>query len=201
MNVLSKNTTKIYITTVLTAASLSLLFFLLVMPQARSVRETRAKILDNSGKIARLSGQIQQFKETESKLAQIKKSVSDIKELFPVREDSVVLVEAVEDALARSEVAAEISITDKKETSVENGEEAEPLIKGLKNIEEVPYQLNVNGAYRNYTDLLLYMESLPYVTEITEMSFIAIQERGGSVSRKAGLADGRIKGLFFLKKP
>ena len=201
MNVLSKNTARIYITCVLIGAVLALLFFLLVMPLASSVRGTRAKILNNSVKIAKLSGEITQFKETESKLAQIKKSVADVKQLFPVREESVVLVEAVEDALARSEVAAEISITDDKEGSAANDNATEGLIKGLKNIEEVSYELDVSGDYRNYVDLLLYMESLPYGTEIVDMSFVAGQELGCVTRAKTGLASGKIRGIFFLKKP
>ncbi len=183
------------------------LVFFLVLPFASQVRDTRAKILQNQTAIEAQVTQIAEFQAAEGRLAKIKNSIADAQGLFPDREDSVNLVEALESALTRSQIAgAELNITDKKE-----GDQAGERIGGanpapvstrtLKHIEEVPFTLKYKNQYRNFTDFMQFVENLPFIIEINDFDVKAESEQtedGGL--NKTGFADGTIKGHFFIKQ-
>ena len=76
------------------------------------------------------------------------------------------------------------------------------MTANLKNIEQVPYTLSIAGTYRNFTDLFLYLENLPFWTALTDLNITAESEgtADGTTVSRTGFASGQIKGIFFLRQ-
>lgn len=225
---LKDNRFKVFFSIALFVSAVIVLAVFLVLPLASRVRETRTKIIKNQKAVEAQERQIAEFQAAESKLAKIKDSVGDVLGLFPDREASVNLVEALESALSRSQVSgAALSITDKKE-----GDQAEersqvntapvqpgplnhieelrptrtvrpeaPVQPGpLNPIEGLPFTLKYNSEYRNFTDFMQFVEHLPFIIEIRDFDVKAESEQTNEGELvKTGFADGTIKGQFFIK--
>lgn len=197
------NQSKIFFTAVvILAASLTLIFWG-VSPLLSKTRETRSQIASDRRELADLAQKIETFKQATKKLSQIENDVEDVSGIFPIREKSVKFIEAIEDAVKRSGAEATLHIIDDKDNENVTPQKVEPLMGDLMNIEEVPYSLRFNGDYKSLLALLVYLENIPYLTEITSLSSTAqyASSEIGRESLKTGFASGELKGILFLKKP
>ena len=183
---------------------LLVLFF--ILPMSARVRGTRARIIENQSKIEAQTKQIAEYQSAEKKLVLIRDSLDEVLGLFPAREEAVALVETLESAVGRAEVAgATLKLTDAQDTEGARRGAAKPAAKvraaKLKNIDEIPFALTLRGEYRDFMDFLMYLENSPYVIEVRDLAFRAetIQLDDESV-RKTGLADGLFNGLFFISQ-
>lgn len=206
---MENNSVKNLLTIAVLVSVIILLVIFLVLPMMARVRDTRTKILANQETVAAQLTQINEFRAAESNLVQIRGSLEEVLGLFPVREDSVVLVETLESAISRSQIAGvKIKLTDAKESELARGggpgaAATEPArTANLKNLEEVPFTMSVSGTYRNLTDLLFYSENARFNIQINDLNFkaeLTQLEDGGTVN--TGIANGIFKGTLFMKLP
>ena len=181
-------------------------FFLGVIPQLRNFNSKQEQIRSSKQELATLEGSIATLQQAEQKLQQIDVEFDQVVKIFPLREDSVVLVEKLEDAIARAGLVASLTIVDTKETeqNQKGQENTPPALANLVRLEEVPYSLRVSGSYRQITDLFIYLENGTLPTEFTNLSLSAELTRAsgvGTTSVKTGQITAEIKGVFFIKQP
>ena len=181
-------------------------FFLGVIPQLRNFNSKQEQIRSSKQELATLEGSIATLQQAEQKLQQIDVEFDQVVKIFPLREDSVVLVEKLEDAIARAGLVASLTIVDTKETeqNQKGQENTPPVLANLVRLEEVPYSLRVSGSYRQITDFFIYLENGTLPTEFTNLSLSAELTRAsgvGTTSVKTGQITAEIKGVFFIKQP
>ena len=77
------------------------------------------------------------------------------------------------------------------------------MISGLRRTEEIPYQLEVAGDYRQLLDFLLYLDNLGFLTEIRKLEVVAdaVQNQITGEPRQNGEGTAKLEGVFFISKP
>lgn len=181
-----------------------LIVFFGIVPLIGAVRTSKASIAQNRAELADLNAKINAFQQTEAKLATVQDEVYDVSELFPVREDSVVIIEALESAVSRAGLDASLSITDTQDQiQISSSSTPPPVVKNLSGIDQVPYALHFSADYTQLINLFLNLENLPFPTEITDLNTSAqtASTQNGRALRQTGTAAVEIRGLMFIRKP
>lgn len=199
----SSNRTKILFTVSVTAVLFGLLAFLGAVPLLSAVRKSQDRIQANRQELSSLTQKIDNLQEIGAKLRQIADTADAVVGIFPLREDSVILVEGLEKAIQAAGLATQLTIVDSQEGQPVGIAAPALVAKKLSGIEEVPYTLRFTGDYRQVVDLLMYLENTPFFTELTNLSLSAdiTANQRGTATVKLGTATGEIKGVLFIKKP
>jgi len=177
-----------------------ILIFAAVMPLLSKVRASQARIKAGQEKIAELDIAISNYRQVVTKLDKVNDTAGAVLGIFPVREDSVALVEALEASIQKSGINASVNIIDPAEDQQRNVPPTK-LIKNLSGVEEVPYSLNILGSYRQIVNLFSYFENMPYFTEISKLSLssVSTSDQGGKNVRRTGEGAGELRGVLFIK--
>lgn len=196
------NQMKILMTAGVILIGLSLFIFLGVMPLLTRVDFLYSEIRHNYQQIADFSAKISAVKQATIKLGQIGNDAVAIAEIFPLREDSVVLVESLESAFVRAGLVANLTIIDSKEAIIPP-KPLPPVVKNVNGLEEVPYILDLYGDYRKMVNFFLYMENLGIFTEVSNFTLNAETKSSdnGKVVIKTGFGSGELRGVLFIRKP
>lgn len=196
------NSVKILITAATIIVVSAVLIFFGLKPLLTKFGSVAENIRKNNSEIADLSSRIEILKQAEAKFSQVESKASDVTGLFPAREDSVTLVESLENAYKRAGLVANLSITDTEELDPTlSSLRPVKLIKGSIGLDEVPYTLNLTGDYRQLTNLFLYFENSPFLTEIRNLSLAgeSVQAESGK-TLTTGIVNAQIEGILFVKK-
>lgn len=184
----------------------AVLIMFVVLPLISGIKETHNTIRKTKEEFAHLDSEIKSYKKLSSEFAKISAERQALAVMFPKREEMVVLVEGVESAVNQARVTSRVTITDKKETKMSSAEEKNInpvlLVAGLQKIEEVSYALELSGDYRQIVDFLLYLEHLPFISEIVKFTITAdtVQNETAKTLRNSGNGTSLIEGIFFIKQ-
>ena len=180
-----------------------ILIFLIVLPQIRAVNEIKKDIDLNKRQIAAIQNKVKSYQEVHNTFKQITGS-DEVPQIFPKREDMVALIEGLERSVTLTGGTQALSLTDSDSQQLPNGKkvEVEPVVKGPTKVREIPYTIQYYGDFRQTVDLLSYMENLPFVTYITQLSLGAEAQKGEGLEaeRNSGFAFTQIDGVLFIKK-
>ena len=186
---------------VVVSAAFALIFFA-VMPQMAQIRNAVSGIAGNREQIDKIQRELSGYQMSHSELEKIKNE-KVVQEMFPQRESMAPLVAALENAVKSSGGAHALTIVDKKEEAAAGGggeqKPAPPVVPGLAHVEEIPYSLEFTGNYRQIVNFLLYLENLPFVSRVTNLSLAAESKQVDEVVHNTGLATAKIEALFFIK--
>src|SRR3989338_3722507 len=185
----------------------ALLVFFGLLPQTDAVSSIKSEIDQKQQRIAQVRWEIQSYQEVQANLKKLTGS-DTMPEIFSKRENVLTLIEGLEGAVARSAGSHTLVLTDHEEQAAVSASSKPParqaVIKELTGAEEIPYQLDYFGSYRQTVNFLLYLENLPFITRVGKLSLAAesvqSSEPGGD-TRNTGNAFTQVDGLLFIQKP
>lgn len=181
------------------------LLLLVISPLFHKVIQTKEKIKANEEKLLEIAAEIANYKTLSANLLKVSETKTWLSAMFPAREEMVSLVLGLESAADRADFVHKLVITDFKEKQEQSvgAKEKPPLqiVSGLASLEEIPYQLQVSGSYRQLADLFLYLEHLPFITVPNKLTIIAdqVQPVGLENLGNTGVAAARLDGLLFIR--
>jgi len=203
----SFNQAKIGLTIAAIIACASVLVGLVLLPQISAVTRIKAEITKNRKQTVETRSEVQSYKDAQSNLRKLTGS-DDMPEIFPARQDILHLVEGLERAVARTGGSHTLLMTDfdEQDAAAPNAKPvARPVVvKELNGLEEIPYQLEYFGDYRQTLNFLLYLENLPDVTFVKKLTLaaesVAVEGTAGDILN-TGRGFTQIQGLLFIRKP
>ncbi len=180
-----------------------------VSPLLGNLRDMKENITQSKVELNRITAEIVSYEQLSAQISQVSVHEQEILKMFPVREETANLVEGLEESIERATAAHTLTITDKKELALQpgglpKGKPEEILLPTLKQIEEVPYNLEVLGGFRQLTDFLLYLEHQPYFTEFRRLTVTADQVQREVPGQKpelinTGTATAKFEGVYFIQ--
>ncbi|MDP3993831.1 MAG: hypothetical protein Q8P75_02515 [bacterium] len=201
---------KIILTFVLIVLVAGAMIFFVMIPLARQLVENQREIVQKKQELADIGEEIINYQTGIAELSKVKAEKESVNLIFPVREKMAFLVEALEGAVSAAGMSPELKISDKKEgraasvskSSAESkGKDKDAsIVKGLNNIEEIPYTLELSGNYRQMTDFFNYFANLPYLSEVTQLS-VKTDSAQNDITKalvNLGTAAIQLKGVFFI---
>ena len=197
---------KILLTAGAVAAAVLLLIFIAILPMLSQIKATVAGISANREAIAAMQRELAGYQLSHDELAKIRED-NILPQIFPTAENMVNLVAGLEGAVINSKGSHVLAIMDKREqqnalTASTGGgaKPAGPVVRGLSGIEEVPYEMNYVGNFRQSENLLLYFENLSFPNHIRSISIAAeTRQTDEKVLRNTGIATVKIEALFFVQ--
>lgn len=203
----SFNQAKVALTVGAIVVTASLLIGLVLLPQLSAVTRIKEQITKNRERIAQTRSEVKSYEEARSNLRKLTGS-DEMPEIFPPRQEILPLVEGLEKAVARTGGSHILLMTDfdDQDAAAPNAKPVvrPAVIKELDGVEEIPYQLEYFGDYRQTLNFLLYLENLPYMTFVKKLTLAAesVPEEGpAGGNRNTGAAFTQIQGLLFIRKP
>lgn len=200
----SSNRTKIFTTFAAIVILTGVLIFFGVAPLLAKVKNSQDRIKANQEELVQLAQAIASYKDLSAKLSQIGDQAQIVSAIFPLREDSVSLVQGLEKAFQEAGLSAQLSIVDNSENATPGTAVPPPVITKLSGIEEVPYTMRFSGDYRQTVNFLIALENTPFLTEVTGFSLSSdtnSSSQRGNLIVKTGTATGEIRAVLFIKKP
>ncbi len=179
------------------------LVLLAILPQLRQIRKTTIEIAGNKQELSRLAQELQGYKTLAVELQGVEAEKVKLTEMFPKREAMVGLVEGLETAAANSGVEHKLTITDRQENPETTKLISSPsVVLGLRQIEEVPFVLELTGNYRQILDFLIYFENLNFMSEFLSFAVTAESEQNEFTESlvNTGKAAAKIEGRFFIRQ-
>ena len=202
MFVFPQSQAKLFFTAVLIVVLCLGFTFLAVSPLAARGKKLNEQILKDRRLLENITLEIVEHQKLAEDLARVESGRKQIANMFPAREEAVALVQGLELAAQRSGLTSGLILTDLEENSVQGQEPpAAAVPDGLKQIEQVPFRVSLEGDYRQFTDYLIYLEHLPFVLETDEFSISAqsSQESEGGPLQNTGKGTAEIKGFLYIK--
>ena len=182
------------------------LVFLVILPQLSRVAALRSDIGQGQKHLTEIADRIREFDSARVELQKIADERESVEILFPAREDMVSSVETVEAAAAAVGVTSKLTITDAREEPAA-GKGAEktkkpPLVAGLEQAEEVPFELELVSDYRGLVDFFRYLENSKILVRFAGLGTVAQSQQGetGTVPHNNGQATSKLGGVFFIRK-
>lgn len=176
-----------------------------IRPLISKISDTNAQIQKNKQELARIVYEIESYRGLLGELSWAFFEREALKQMFPVRERMVGLVENLEGAALQAGMSPKLSFLDVKESLEANrgGRSLTPKIMfaDLRQIEEVPYTMELSGNYRQYVDFLSNFENLPFLSKITKLTLTAdsLQNEKTKELENLGTGKGTVEGLLFIK--
>lgn len=206
---------KIFLSAVTLLVLLLVWVFLVLLPFLEKIGSTVKKTKENEESAAKLVAQISEFRQLSQEFAKIQDEMRDLTAVFPRREEMVSLVKGLESATARAGSVHELALKDSaEEQEMQGGKsaggaggnaDANPMVvAALAGAEQVPYSLHLTGEnYRKFLDFLIYLENLPFYTEVKQLTVTADSAQDGETQILHNIGSGEmvLEGVLFLKKP
>lgn len=177
-----------------------------IIPLLSRIVSLNEEIKNNQLDLVKITTEIKNFEKATRDLEKYKLGRGALTAMFPVREEMVSLVQGLESVINRAGLSAELKIADKKEELMAGSGGREVIstptvVPGLEPIEEIPYLLEARGDYRSLINFFVYLESLPFVSEITKINITAdsIQEEARRIIINTGTGIAKIEGVFFIR--
>ncbi|HLG93374.1 MAG TPA: hypothetical protein VI546_00895 [candidate division Zixibacteria bacterium] len=209
MDSLRSHSAQIVITALGFAAAAILLIVFLVIPLLRDIAGTNQNIRAVYEELAEIRAESQSFQNLKTSFEQYAKERQTLAAMFPAREEMVSLVVNLENSMSGAATEGTLDLFDSTEEALRVGNRAgsqatpaEPAIAGLSGIEEVPFELQIGGSYRQILDFLFYIENSLAVTNFQKLSITADTEQVGSEGGllNTGAGSGTLGGIFFIKQ-
>ena len=199
--------TKIVLVSLGFLAAAGLLIFFIILPFLTRINEIQYKIHLAETQAARLDGQITSYKETKEELEGIQDQREELSQIFPLREELVGHVEALEGALDEAGLFATLDLVDQKEATVSqtgSGKvtQAPLVVPKLAAVEEIPYTLEIAETdFRGMINFLLYFEHLSFFSEPVKLTVTAnsLQLGESKIFKNTGTANFKLEGILFIK--
>jgi hypothetical protein len=193
-----KSLTKLFVINAIGLVVSIILIMVLVRPTIGKVATINNDLKGKKTQLKTLETQILAFKSAQSDLSRATQR-DRVTNAVLDRENLVAVVEDVEAAAANTGSEHSISITD-----LDPAAKAPPaIIKGVTNITEVKYTLNITNNFGGIVNFIKYMEHLPHFTEITDLRLVAETATSTSTGIQTVTRTGEvlttINGLFFVK--
>ncbi len=207
MSFSSSSHTGIILTAGGVVAGLVLLVIFVVSPLLLDLGAANLAIRQGRQELSNLQAEINSYRELSLGFARSAPEREVLQKMFPLREEMVGLVEGLETAVEGAGASSKLTIIDRQEQEQEGlGRGAatpEIVISGLRRTEEIPYQLEVAGDYRQLLDFLLYLDNLGFLTEIRKLEVVAdaVQNQITGEPRQNGEGTAKLEGVFFISKP
>ena len=201
---------KIILTFVLIVLVAAVMIFFVMIPLDRHLVESQQEIVQKKQELADIGEEIINYQTAIAELSKVKAEKESVDLIFPIREKMVFLVEALEGAVSAAGMLPELKISDKKEeqavsvsksSAKSKGKDKDAsIVNGLKEIEEIPYTLELSGNYRQMTDFFNYFANLPYLSEVTRLS-VKTDSAQNDITKdlvNLGAAAIQLQGIFFI---
>src|SRR3989338_764539 len=209
MNSFRSHSTQIVLTALGFAAVVVLLVVLLVSPLLSDIAGTNQNIRAVYKELAEIRAEAESFQNLKAGFEKYGKEQETFEAMFPVREEMVSLVVNLENSLNLSGAEGTLDLFDSAEEALKdrNRSGSQPAtagaaIAGLSGIEEIPFEFELGGSYREIVDFLLYTENSLSVTNFQKLSITANSEQIGNVVGllNTGTGSGTFEGTFFIKQ-
>lgn len=156
--------------------------FLIFKPLFNNVSSLNTEVQEQKDKYAKLVLEEESYNQARSDLEQIEPRVGQIESLFPVKEELVELVESLELLADTFDSEFTIIITDADEhpeTSRRMASEEKPyeVVAGLKNVEVIPFDFQLEGDFLGVINFLQALENQPFYSEIESIVLSSVIEK------------------------
>ena len=208
MRLLNKAKNRIWVTLAGILIVSLILVLAAIVPVLEQIKTLRAELDDSEQAISEAELAVENYQAAVEGFERIGEGREKITQMFPVRSEMVVLVQELENAVARAGASLELELTDELENPppVVVGDPTAgvrvPVVAGLINIEEVPYTLTLGSNYRGLIRFFMAMENLYFNSEIINISVTAdtIQNDATKTLINTGSGTSKIEGVLFIRK-